>query len=82
MHPSTVAATVYAAPTIQALLARLDQDRRLLASLARTLEPRFEEACDSPWGRMTLRRLVIELAIAHPARLALELERIADAADV
>lgn len=81
-HPTTVAAAVYAAPTIQALLARLDQDRRLLASLARALEPRFDEECDSPWGHMSLHRLVVELAIVRPARLALELERLADEAEV
>jgi len=35
-HPVTVAATMYAAPTIPALLGRLEQDRRLLV-LARTV---------------------------------------------
>ncbi len=82
LHPSTVAATVYAAPTIQGLLARLEQDRRLLASLARTLEERLDEEFDSPWGRLRLRRLLVELSIAQPARVALELEGIADQADV
>jgi hypothetical protein len=82
LHPSTVAATVYAAPTIQGLLGRLEQDRRLLTSLGRTLEERLDEECDSPWGRLRLRRLLVELSIAQPARVALELEAIADQADV
>lgn len=81
LQPSTVAAVVYAAPTIQALLGRLEQDRRLLASLARTLESRLDEECGSPWGRLTARRLVSHLSIVLPARVALELEEVAGEAD-
>ena len=72
---------MYAAPTIAALSARLEQDRRMLTSLARTLESRFEERCDSPWGRLTVRRLLTEVALAEAARCARELERRADTAE-
>lgn len=82
VHPTTVAAVMYAAPTIQALLVRLEQDRRLVASLARTLEARLDEECESPWGAMTLRRLVTSVAVVHPARVALELDTVAGEADV
>jgi hypothetical protein len=66
---------MYAAPTLSALLTRLEQDRRLLASLARALESRLSEEHATPWGRMPLRRLVAELALAEPARCAQALER-------
>jgi hypothetical protein len=82
VHPSMVAGIMYAAPTIPALLARLEQDRRLVASVARTLEARLDEECESPWGRLTIRRLVADVSIVHPARLAMELEAVADEADV
>ena len=55
---------MYAAPTIPALLQRLEQDRRLLASLARG-------AGD---GR-ALRRLLAEAALGASARCAMALER-------
>ncbi len=74
-HPATVAAIMYAAPAIAALLTRLEQDRRMLTSLARTLESRFEEQCDSPWGRLTVRQLLTEVALTEAARCARELER-------
>lgn len=82
IHPSTVAAVMYATPTIPALLARLDQNRRLVASLARTLESRLDEECESPWGRLSIRRLVADVSIVHPARLAMELEAVADEREV
>ena len=55
---------MYAAPTIPALLQRLEQDRRLLASLARG-------AGD---GR-ALRRLLAEEGLGASARCAMALER-------
>jgi hypothetical protein len=81
VHPSMVAGVMYAAPTIQALLARLEQDRRLVASLARTLVARLDEECESPWGRLTVHRILTGVSIERPARLAMELEAIADQAD-
>lgn len=81
-HPSAIAAVMYAAPTLAALLARLDQDRRLLASLARTLESRLDEEHGSPWGPMPMRRLVTEVSIVHPARVAVDLDTLAGEADV
>jgi hypothetical protein len=81
VHPSMVAAVMYAAPTIQALLLRLEQDRRLVASLARTLESRLDEECASPWSEMTLRRLVTSVTVVHPARIAMELDTVAGEAD-
>lgn len=74
-HPAVVAAVMYATPSIPALLARLDQDRRLLASLSRSLEPRLAEAYVTPWGHEALRRLLSEIAVAEPARCAQALER-------
>lgn len=74
-HPAVVAAVMYATPAIPALLARLDQDRRLLASLARSLELRLAEAHVTPWGHETLRQLLSEIAVAEPARCAQALER-------
>ncbi len=73
--PSVVLALLYAAPSIPGLLARLDQDRRMLASLARSLEERLGETHESAWGRGTVRALLSEIAIAEPARCALALER-------
>ena len=74
-HPSHLAAIMYAAPTIGALLQRLEQNRRLVASLARTLESRLDEMHATPWGRQTIRALVTDAAIAAPARCAMALER-------
>jgi hypothetical protein len=74
-HPTAVAAVMYAAPSIPALLIRLEQDRRLVASLARHLESRLGEAHVTPWGHAPLRRLITEIAIAEPARCAQSLER-------
>ena len=82
VHPSMVAALMYAATTIPALLARLEQDRRLLASLARTLEPQLDEECETPWGRLTMRKLVTAVSIVQPARVAMELDAVTGEADV
>lgn len=73
-HPSQIAAVMYAAPTIAGLLTRLEQDRRMLTSLTRHLEPRLDEPVVSAWGAGTIRQLVIELSIAEPARVAQALE--------
>jgi len=75
LHPATVGAVMYGAPALSALLRRLEQDRRLLSSLARALESRLDEEHSTPWGRMPLRPLVAEVALAEPARCAQALER-------
>jgi hypothetical protein len=82
VHPSAIAAVMYATPALPALLGRLEQDRRLVASLARTLEARLDEATDSPWGRMPLRRLVTDVSIVRPARIAMDLDTLAGQVDV
>ena len=74
-HPATVAAVMYAAATIPALLTRLEQDRRLLASLARHLESRLAEEHATAWGHVPLRRLLSEAAVVEAARCAQALER-------
>ena len=70
---------MYAAPTVDSLLSRLEQDRRLLASLTRGLEPRLDERHATPLGTIELRALVAEIAIAEPARTAQALERVGSA---
>lgn len=74
-HPTTVAAVTYAAPTLSALLSRLEQDRRLLASMARTLESRLDEPQATAWGATTMRELVSEVALAASAACAQDLEQ-------
>ena len=73
-HPALVAAVMYAAPSIPALLGRLDQDRRLVASLARTLESRLGEEHGTPWGNVRLRRLLVDVLLGEGARCAMALE--------
>ncbi|MCY4455951.1 MAG: hypothetical protein OXC56_06525 [Chloroflexi bacterium] len=73
-HPALVAAVMYAAPSIPALLGRLDQDRRLVASIARTLESRLGEEHETPWGKVRLRRLLVEVLLGAGARCAIALE--------
>lgn len=73
-HPATIAGLMYAAPSLPALLSRLDQDRRLVTSLARSLESRLEEERATPWGFVTLRHLLTEVTIAEAARCAQHLE--------
>lgn len=80
-HPALVAAIMYATPTIPALLARLEQDRRQLASLARGLESMLDREHATPWGDVTTRRIVIEAVIAEAARCAMALERVLAALD-
>ena len=74
-HPSIVAAIMYATPTIPSLLARLEQDRRQLASLARGRETMLDYEHASPWGLVPTRRIVVEASIAEAARCAMALER-------
>lgn len=74
-HPAAVAALMYAAPTIPALLARLEQDRRMLASLARHEETRLDVLVLGPWGEASLRRVLTEVALGEASRCALALER-------
>ena len=73
-HPAAIAAVMYAAPTLTALGVRLDQDRRLLVSLARQLEARFEESRVTAWGELTAHRLVVEVAVIEAARCAQAIE--------
>ncbi len=73
-HPALVAAVMYAAPSIPALLGRLDQDRRLVASVARTLESRLDEEHETPWGHVELRRLLVDVLLGAGARCAMALE--------
>lgn len=81
-HPATVAAVMYAAPTVPALLGRLEQDRRLLTSLARTLAGRLDEIASTPWGHLPLRQVVTTVAVVEAARCAVALEQVAASADV
>lgn len=66
---------MYAAPSIEALLTRLEQDRRLLASLARAAEHRLDERQPTPPGALAIRTRVAEVALLEPARCAQTLER-------
>ena len=79
-HTALVAAVMYAAPSIPALLGRLDQDRRLVASLARTLESRLDEEHATPWGDQRLRRVLVDVLLGAGARCAMALEASAGAA--
>jgi len=74
-HPALVAALMYATPTIPALLARLEQDRRQLASLARGRETMLDLAAATPWGVVPARRIIVEASVAEAARCAMALER-------
>lgn len=73
-HPALVAAVMYAAPSVSSLLGRVDQDRRLVASLARTLESRLDEEHETPWGVLRLRRLLVDVLLGEGARCAMALE--------
>ena len=80
-HPALVAAIMYATPTIPALLTRLEQDRRQLASLARGRETMLDLERDTPWGFVATRRVIVEAAIAEAARCAMALDRFVEALD-
>ena len=73
-HPALVAAVMYAAPSVLSLLGRVEQDRRLVASLARSLESRLDEEHETPWGQLRLRRLLVEVLLGEGARCAMALE--------
>ena len=73
-HPTLVAALMYATPSIEALLQRLEQDRRLIASIARTLESRLDEQHATPWGERRLRRLLVEVLLGASAQCAIALD--------
>ncbi|MDA0271158.1 MAG: hypothetical protein O2798_03940 [Chloroflexi bacterium] len=79
-HPAAVAVAVaalmYAAPTLSALVTRIEQDRRLVAAHARRLEPRFFERPRTAWGASTLRAVLSEAMLVEPARCAQALERV------
>lgn len=75
-HPATVAALMYAAPSLSALVTRIEQDRRLVAAYARRLEPRFFERPRSAWGHEPLRAVLSEAMLVEPARCAQALERV------
>ncbi len=75
-HPAAVAAVMYGAPTLNALLQRLEQDRRMLASHARGLESRLASPAGGAWAGLTLREALSEVAIAAPAECAHALEAI------
>jgi hypothetical protein len=81
-HSTTIAAIMYAAPTIPALLARLEQDRRLLTSFARTFASRLEDEAVTAWGPMPLRQLLATVTVIEPARCAVLLEEAGEATDV
>jgi len=69
-----IASLMYATPDLGGLLARLEQDRRQLGSLARSLEARLQETHHTAFQFGTLRQLLTEVAIAEPARCAQSLE--------
>lgn len=81
-HPTLPAAIAYGAPNLQGLLTRLEQDRRVLTSLARQLESRLDLAMAFSSEEVTPRQLLLEALIEQPARLAFELERVAGLADL
>jgi hypothetical protein len=81
-HPTLVAALMYASPSLEALLQRLEQDRRLVSSIARTLESRLDEEHATPWGERRLRRLLVEVLLGASAQCALTLEARAGQAEL
>ena len=76
-HAATIAAVMYAAPTLPGLTSLLEQDRRRVASLARTLEAHLDDRYATPFGSTSLRALLVAVCVAEPARCALLLERLA-----
>ena len=68
---------LFRSPTIPVLLARLEQDRRQLASLARGRETMLDLESLTPWGLVTTRTVVVEASIAEAARCAMALDRLA-----
>lgn len=81
-HPTFAAAIAYGAPNLPALVSRLEQDRRVLASLARQLESRLDEPLGGASEGETPRDLLIRALIESPARAALAFERFLAERDV
>lgn len=81
-HPALPAAIAYGAPNLPGLLSRLEQDRRVLTSLARQLASRLDVPLMFGRDEVTPRQLLLEALIEQPARLALELERAAGLGDL
>ncbi len=81
-HPSAISAVMYGAPSLAGLLTRLEQDRRMLTSLTRSLHPRFKETVTTAWGNGTIHQLVIEFAIVEPAKIAQALEEVVRALEM
>ena len=73
-RPELVAAVMYAAPSIPALLGRVEQDRHLVSSLARALKSRLDEEHSTPWGEQSLRRVLVDVLLGEGARCAMALE--------
>ena len=73
-RPALAAGLMYAAPTIPALLQRLDQDRRLLVSLARAAAERLGGEDADPQDQRALRRLLVESGLGAAARCAMACE--------
>lgn len=73
-HPAAVAAVMYGAPTVPALLQRLEQDRRMLASHVRGLAHRLDDAAGGAWPEASLRSVLSEVALAAPAECAQALD--------
>ena len=73
-RPTLAAGLMYAAPTIPALLQRLDQDRRLLVSLARAAAERLGGEDADPQDQRALRRLLVESGLGAAARCAMAIE--------
>ena len=73
-HPAAVAAAMYGATAIPALLARMEQDRRMLTSLARHEEFRLDSVVAGPWGEVSLRRVLTEVALGEASRCAQALD--------
>lgn len=81
-RPELVAAVMYAAPSISALLGRVEQDRRLVSSLGRAIESRLDEEHATPWGEQSLRRVLVDVLLGAGARCAMALESRLDEASV
>ncbi len=74
LDPQTIGALMYATPDLEGLLLRVEQDRRQIASLARSMTARLGETHHTPFSFGTLRELLTEVSIVEPARCAQSLE--------
>jgi pimeloyl-ACP methyl ester carboxylesterase len=73
-HPAIVNSLMYAAPTIPALLQRIEQDRRLLTSLARDVSEHLDNEFTTPWGASSVRGLLIEAELEASVRCAIAVQ--------